>query len=278
MLSPTRPSTIIEPEDRLTPTVAPSMPALEGRVPVLHLHRHEHPPGAVDEEARAVVQRLAGQHGELFEYLQGKIQELRDSRVHPQFVTDVTQWIGDARDFMEGQGQKLSSLNAELQATKMEVATAQEAVGRLRAEMGDSLAALENSLETSDCQLKGHIQQLSTGLTTTSDEWRQEAQHLSSQTQRLENKVLMVEVEERVERKRLQDILEDVKETPNYLVSDSGCHGRTPGTAATPRKIVSEGEDIENSSPQHPVSQRDGQNCLQVCWRNPNQGISLVAA
>ena len=74
-----QPSSVAEPEDRLVAqSPPPPLPmSVEagpsgvqgGAVPVLsvlHLHRHEHAEGVVDQEARAVVDRLATQHGERF--------------------------------------------------------------------------------------------------------------------------------------------------------------------------------------------------------------------
>ena len=67
-----QPSSVAEPEDRLVAqSPPPPMPmsvaagpsgVQGGAVPVLsvlHLHRHEHTEGVVDQEARAVVDRLA---------------------------------------------------------------------------------------------------------------------------------------------------------------------------------------------------------------------------
>ena len=46
-------------------------------MPVLHLHRHEHVEGVVDQEARAMVERLATQYGELFSFLHQEIESLK---------------------------------------------------------------------------------------------------------------------------------------------------------------------------------------------------------
>ena len=82
-----QPSQVCEPDDRLmVQSPPPSMPVAEaspsqiqgGAVPVmpmLHLHRHEHIEGVVDQEARAVVERLATQHGELFSFLHQEVEE-----------------------------------------------------------------------------------------------------------------------------------------------------------------------------------------------------------
>lgn len=73
-----QPSSVAEPKDRLIPQSPSPMPvagASGGGVaqgdtipimPVLHLHRHKHVEGIVDEEARAIVERLAAQHREFF--------------------------------------------------------------------------------------------------------------------------------------------------------------------------------------------------------------------
>ena len=85
-----QPSSVAEPEDRLVAqSPPPPMPmsvaagpsgVQGGAVPVLsvlHLHWHEHTEGVVDQEARAVVDRLATQHGELFQYLHQEIESLK---------------------------------------------------------------------------------------------------------------------------------------------------------------------------------------------------------
>ena len=102
--APVLPSAVQEPEDWLLPVQAPPMPAAMGGLPVLHLHHHEHVEGTVDTEARAVVERLATQHGELFTYLQGKIQELQEDVVRKQFSTDVVHWVEAARGVITRQG------------------------------------------------------------------------------------------------------------------------------------------------------------------------------
>ena len=65
-----QPSLVTEPDDRLVvQPPPPTMPVAEARLsqiqggvvpvmPVLHLHRHEHVEGVVDQEARAMVERL----------------------------------------------------------------------------------------------------------------------------------------------------------------------------------------------------------------------------
>ena len=56
---------------------------------VLHLYQHVATEGVVDEEARAVVERLATQHGELFQYLHQEIESLKKDVVREQFAEDV---------------------------------------------------------------------------------------------------------------------------------------------------------------------------------------------
>ena len=65
-----QPSQVNEPDDRLmAQPPPPTMPVAEAGpsqvqggavpvMPVLHLHRHEHIEGVVDQEARAMVERL----------------------------------------------------------------------------------------------------------------------------------------------------------------------------------------------------------------------------
>ena len=96
-----QPSLIIKPDERLVAQPPPpTMPVAEagpsqspgGAVPamsVLHLHRHEHVEGVVDQEARAVVERLATQHGELFSFLHQEIESLKEDMVRKQFAEEV---------------------------------------------------------------------------------------------------------------------------------------------------------------------------------------------
>jgi hypothetical protein len=251
--TPAQPSTIVEPDDRLAPTAAPSMPAPEFQVPVLHLHRHEHPAGTVDEEARAVVERLAGQHGEIFNYLHGEIKELQEKRVLPQFETDVTQWIGSVRGIMEGQGHVLSSLQEELKATKAEVAAARTSVDTLRRELEEYLAEMKTSLAESECQMKGHLQRLNTDLTQVSEKGEHETQYASSRIHRMEEKTLTVEVEARVERRRLQEILEDVRDRQAVLFKTVNAMEEHLGQLTGPGESQ-EVEGFVTPSPQRSVS------------------------
>ena len=66
------PSMIQEPDEQLV------------RPPELHLHQHQHLETGVDTEARIVVDRLATQYGDLFNYFQCQIRELKEQ-------TDVAQ-------------------------------------------------------------------------------------------------------------------------------------------------------------------------------------------
>ena len=70
-------TSVVEPDDRLAVTV-PESSSGGGQVPALHLHRHEHVSVTVDDEARAVIKRLAGRHGELFSYLHEEIHQLQE--------------------------------------------------------------------------------------------------------------------------------------------------------------------------------------------------------
>ena len=70
-----QPSLVTEPDDRLVAQPPPpAMPVAKAGpsqgqggavpvMPVLHLHRHEHVEGVVDQEARSVVERSATQIG-----------------------------------------------------------------------------------------------------------------------------------------------------------------------------------------------------------------------
>ena len=96
-----QPSQVSEPDDRLmAQPLPPAMPVAEAGpsqvqggtvpiMPVLHLHRHEHIEGVVDQEARAVVEQLATQHGELFSFLHQEIESLKEDMVWKQFAEEV---------------------------------------------------------------------------------------------------------------------------------------------------------------------------------------------
>ena len=99
-----QPSVVTEPDDRLVAQPPPpTMPVAEAGpsqiqggavpvMPVLHLHRHEHVEGVVDQEARAVVERLATQHGELFSFLHQEIKSLKEDMLRKQFTEEVVTW------------------------------------------------------------------------------------------------------------------------------------------------------------------------------------------
>ena len=118
-----RPSSVAEPDDRLTPQSPIPMPVAGASgsavlvggdtvpaMPVIHLHRHEHAAGTVDEEARAVVDRLATQHGELFAYLHKEIEDLKKDALRQQFGKEVVAWADTARQEMGRLGLELRSL------------------------------------------------------------------------------------------------------------------------------------------------------------------------
>ena len=108
-----QPSVVSEPDDRLiAQPPPPAMPVAEAGpsqvqggavpvMPVLHLHRHEHVEGVVDQEARAVVERLATQHGELFSFLHQEIESLKEDMVQKQFAEEVVDWAGKVQAEVE---------------------------------------------------------------------------------------------------------------------------------------------------------------------------------
>ena len=108
-----QPSAVTEPDDRLmAQPPPPTMPVAEAGpsqvqggavpvMPVLHLHRHEHVEGVVDQEARAVVERLATQHGELFSFLHQEIESLKEDMVQKQFAEEVVSWAGRVQEEVE---------------------------------------------------------------------------------------------------------------------------------------------------------------------------------
>ena len=125
-----QPSSVAEPEDRLVAqSPPPPMPMSVAAGPsgvqggaapvlsVLHLHRHEHTEGVVDQEARAVVDRLATQHGELFQYLHQEIESLKKDMVREQFAEEVETWAGKVQGEMERQGRELETLRTDMEAS-----------------------------------------------------------------------------------------------------------------------------------------------------------------
>ena len=121
-----QPFAVTEPDDRLVAQPPPpAMPVAEAEpsqvqggavpaMPVLHLHRHEHIEGVVDQEARAVVERLATQHGELFSFLHQEIESLKEDMVQKQFAEGVVAWVGRVQGEVERQGHELTSLKREI--------------------------------------------------------------------------------------------------------------------------------------------------------------------
>ena len=71
-------------------------------MPVLHLHRHEHVEGVVDQEARAVVERLATQHGELFSFLHQEIESLKEDMVQNSSQRRLCRGLGRCRGRWRG--------------------------------------------------------------------------------------------------------------------------------------------------------------------------------
>ena len=83
-------------------------------MPVLQLHRHEHVEGVVEQEARAVVEQLATQHGEMFSFLHQEIESLKEDMVQKQFAEEVVAWAGRVQGEMERQGYELTTLRRDL--------------------------------------------------------------------------------------------------------------------------------------------------------------------
>ena len=108
-------------------------------MPVLHLHQHEHIEGVVDQEARAVVERLATQHGKLFSFLHQEGEELKNGMVQKQFAKEVVSWAGRMQGAVERQGHELMSLKWELQVSKVELMAA---VGKCKRELNNDLVHL----------------------------------------------------------------------------------------------------------------------------------------
>ena len=91
-----------------------------GAVPVLsvlHLHRHEHTEGVVDQEAHVMVDRLATQHGELFQLLHQEIESLKKDMVREQFAEEVETWAGKVQGEVERQGHEIETLRKHMEAS-----------------------------------------------------------------------------------------------------------------------------------------------------------------
>lgn len=128
-----RPCSVAEPDDRLIaqspppPTrIAEAGPlGVQGGVdpvmPVHHLHQHEHVEGVADKEARAVVEHLATQHGQLFSFLHQEVESLKKDMVRGQFVEEVVNWAEKVQTEMERQGHEITSLQEEMQVSTTEL-------------------------------------------------------------------------------------------------------------------------------------------------------------
>ena len=68
-LMPVASSNVVgETDEHMVPEVPQPGLLLKNSILALHLHRHEYVHAVVDDEARALISRLARQHGELFLY------------------------------------------------------------------------------------------------------------------------------------------------------------------------------------------------------------------
>ena len=176
-----RPSSVAEPDDRLTPQSPIPMPVAGASgsavlvggdavpaMPVIHLHRHEHAAGTVDEEARAVVDRLATQHGELFAYLHKEIEDLKKDALRQQFGKEVVAWADTARQEMGRLGLELRSLRSDVRNV-MDMLRGES--GKLREDVDRQLVQIRTLVHDNQRQLRQELQQLNSQATTMTKDW-----------------------------------------------------------------------------------------------------------
>ena len=124
---------VVEPEERLMPLRVPGSSAQtpEGSVPVLHLHRHVHA-GVVDDQARAIIERLAARHGEVFTFLNKEITRLSESELQrKQFEADLVAWVEAVRGVLESQGSRTASMGNELAELRSAIRAVSEQVQKV---------------------------------------------------------------------------------------------------------------------------------------------------
>ena len=137
-----RPTSVYEPQEPLA-VQTPLPMSISGtaehfadgaawNMPALHLHRHEYHEGTVDAEARVVVERLAAQHGELFDFLHQEIKDLQKNMVHKQFAEEVVTWGDAAQREIIRQGREIESLRTEF---RLVVAELRAKLGKLRSDL-----------------------------------------------------------------------------------------------------------------------------------------------
>ena len=139
-------TSVVEPDDRLAVPV-PASSSVGGQVPALHLHRHEHVSVTVDDEARAVIERLAGRHGELFSYLHEEIRQLQEQMAQrTQFESDLVPWIGAVRGAVEAQWRDIERLQTGLQDARDAAHAARREAAIIRKDVEARLSRLESQL------------------------------------------------------------------------------------------------------------------------------------
>ena len=77
----------------------------------------------MDQEARAVVDRLATQHGELFQFLHQEIESLKKDMVREKFAEDVETWAGKVQGEVERQGREIETLRKDMEASTSGLST-----------------------------------------------------------------------------------------------------------------------------------------------------------
>ena len=191
-----QPSVVVEPEDRLVAQPPPpAMPVAEAgpsqvpggavpAVPVLHLHRHEHVEGTVDQEARAVVERLATQHGELFSFLHEEIKSVKEDYVQKQFAEEVVAWAGWVQVELGRQGHELRALRRDLEKSHAAVL---EEVEKCKRETRDGLVHLRALIPETQKPITEALRKVSTQVTGMTEDWGKDVTRLMSMTQNTES-------------------------------------------------------------------------------------------
>ena len=143
------PSRVEEPSQQLVEQ--PPVGQLPGQaVPTFHLHQHVYEGPGVDEEARRVVERLAGAHGELFSYLHEQIRGLQGYLQASTLEADLQEWGGAVQGALTSQQQETAALRAELNELRTTTVSMREELQALRVSQRswrDEFAQLQGRVE-----------------------------------------------------------------------------------------------------------------------------------
>lgn len=227
-----QPSVVSEPDDRLiAQPPPPAMPIAEAGpsqgqagavpvMPVLHLHRHEHAEGVVDQEARVVVERLATQHGKLFSFLHQEIESLKEDMVQKQFVEEVVSWAERVQGEVERQGRELTALKQDLQDSS---AALLAEVEHCKKEIQNGLVRLRMLIPDTQKPLQEALRQLSSQVTAMSADWGKDVTRLMSLSQQAETtidtRIRELETQSKLEHERLHERIEGMTQRQTVLMT-----------------------------------------------------------